>query len=108
MKLESVGEIIATRTLVLLREEKPPLEVTVLLGKPQQLPDFPDYYCPYQIKGVGSGKVLCSCGVDPFQALELALSTLGSEVEILNTELGGKLRWDCGSNGDLGFPAGFY
>lgn len=44
------------------------------------------------------------CGVDPFQALHLALSTLRVELEVLNKELGGKLRWECDDKGGLGFP----
>lgn len=107
MKLDSVGEVIATRTLSLLEDEGPPSEVFVLLGKPRQLPDHSDYYCPYQIKGAGVEKVMHTCGIDPFQALQLALSALGVELEVLNKRLGGKLRWDCGSEGDLGFPVSF-
>src|SRR5690242_6077394 len=105
VNLDSVGEVIATRALKLHHDQKAPSEVLVLLGKPQQLPDHEDYYCPYQIRGAGSGKVRYACGVDPFQALFLALSTLEVEVEALNKEVGGKLRWECGEKGGLGFPA---
>ena len=106
MRIESVGEIIATRTLTLLQEKGPPTQVTVLLGKPQQLPDHPDYYCPYQVAGVGTERAKYMCGVDPFQALQLALAALGVDLESLNKELAGRLRWECGDNGDLGFPVG--
>jgi hypothetical protein len=105
LKLETVGEIIAIRILELVQEEGPPIEVTVLLGKPEQTPGFPDYYCPYQIKGAGSEKVGYTCGVDQFQALQLVLSMLAVEVEVLNKKLGGRLRWDADDKGDLGFPA---
>jgi hypothetical protein len=104
VKLESVGEVIAARALMLLRDRGAASEVLVLLGKPQQLPDHQDYYCPYQIKGAGPEKVRYACGIDPFQALQLALSTLGVELEVLNKELGGKLRWECDAKGGLGFP----
>jgi hypothetical protein len=104
LKIHDIGEVIATRTLTLVRDQGPPTEIVVLLGKPQQLPDHPDYYCPYQIKGAGIARVWYSCGVDPFQALQLALSTLGVELEVVNKKLGGKLRWDCDDRGDLGFP----
>ncbi len=79
------------------------MEIVVLLGKPQQLPDHPDYYCPYQIRGAGIERFWYSCGVDGFQALQLALSSLAVELDMLNKELGGKLRWDCDDKGDLGF-----
>jgi hypothetical protein len=105
MKLDSVGEIIAMRILELVQTEGPPSVVTVLLGKPQRLPNFPDYYCPYQIKGAGSEKIGYTCGIDAFQALQLVLSRLSMEVEVLNKELDGRLRWDADDRGDLGFPA---
>ena len=72
LKLESVGELIATRTLTLRQENGATSEIMVLLGKPQQLPKHEDYYCPYQIKGAGDEKVRYTCGVDSFQALHLA------------------------------------
>jgi hypothetical protein len=58
----------------------------------------------YQIKGAGDEKVRYACGVDLFQALHLALSTLAVELEVLNRGLGGKLRWECDETGTLGFP----
>ena len=93
MKLDSIGELIATRTLTL---QGSPVEVLVLLGKPQQPPDHLDYYCPYQIRGVGSEKVSYACGFDPLQALLLSLSSIAVELEVLNNDLGGKVSWDCG------------
>jgi len=44
LKLESVGELIATRTLTLRQENGATSEIMVLLGKPQQLPKHEDYY----------------------------------------------------------------
>ena len=87
VKLESIGQLIATRSLMLLQDDGTASEVFVLLGKPQPLPDHPDYYCPYQIKGAGDDKVRYACGVDPFQSLHLALSKLSIEIEALNKEL---------------------
>jgi hypothetical protein len=105
VNLESVGEVIATRTLLLLRDSTAAEEVVVLLGKPQASPDHEHfYYCPYQVKGVGEEKVKSIYGIDAFQALQLTLSILGVELEVLNKELGGKLRWDCDDEGGLGFP----
>src|SRR5256885_1507139 len=74
LKLDSVGDLIAARTLVLHQDNGANSEINVLLGKPRQLPDHQDYFCPYQIKGAGDEKVRYSCGVDSFQALHLALS----------------------------------
>jgi hypothetical protein len=106
MELSSVGDVIAERTLTLVQGQGPPSEIIVLLGKPQKLPDHSDYYCPYQIKGSGPETVRHTCGVDRLQALQLALSTLAVDLELLNNKLGGGLRWNCGSDnsGDFGFP----
>jgi len=104
MKLESLGETIATRTLSLLCDDGPPSEVLALLGKPTQTPGYDDFYCPYQIKGVGTEKVRYSCGIDTFQALQLAIRSLGVELEVLNKDLRGRLRWEGDEKGWLGFP----
>jgi len=104
VKLESVGEVIATRTLLLLRDNTAALEVLVLLGKPQAGPDHQYFYCPYQVKGVGEEKMKSVYGIDAFQALQLTLSILGVELEVLNKELGGKLRWDRDDKRGFGFP----
>lgn len=104
MKLESVGELIASRSLTLMGDDNSTSEVTVLLGKPQQFPDDKNYFCPYQLKGVGDEKVRYMGGVDAFQALHLALSILRVELEVLNKQLAGRLRWECDDSGALGFP----
>lgn len=104
MNLDSVGDVIAARELTLAHDPNNCAAVFVLLGKPQQLPDHEDYYCPYQIKGAGDEKVSYACGVDSFQALQLALGTIAVELEVLNKDLGGKLEWDCDGKGGLGFP----
>ncbi len=104
MKLESVGEIIASRKLALLKNHLPPARIEVLLGKPERFPDHSDYYCPYQIKGFGSEKVMAVGGVDAFQAMQLAFTTIGVELEVINRNSGGKLIWEAGKEGDFGFP----
>jgi len=105
MKLESVGEIIASRKLSLIRKGQELVEVVVLLGKPEKFPDHTDYYCPYQITGFGREKVMAVGGIDAFQALQLALNIIGVELEVINRDSGGQLLWDADDKGDLGFPA---
>ena len=80
------------------------MEVLVLLGKPKQLPDHCDFYCPYQINGAGSETVRYMCGIDAFQALQLAIKALAADLEVLNEHLRGNLRWEGDENGWLGFP----
>ena len=89
---------------MLRRAGGPSSDVTVLMGKPQKLPDHSDYCCPIQIRGAGHERVMGICGVDSFKALQLALSTLAFELDALNRELDGKLRWECDAKGKLGFP----
>jgi hypothetical protein len=108
MKIESVGEVIADRELTLNRQGHEPAEIHVLMGKPQRLPDHTDHYCPYQINWLGREKVMAICGVDAFQAMQLALDTIGVEIEVIAKDSGGKIMWDAGSEGDLGFPRPYW
>lgn len=102
MKLENVGEIIASRTFVLQRENEPTSEVHVLLGRPQR--DGADFFCPHQIKGVGLEVVRSVYGVDAFQAIQLSISLLQFEVGMLQKEMNGNLSWEGGEVTDFGFP----
>jgi hypothetical protein len=103
MKLESIGEVIASRRLTLVQQEGPPSEVFVLLGKPQQTPGFDDYYCPCQITGAGFDRLWYLCGIDTMQAIQLAMRNLCAEIELLNRKCGGRLRWNDDEKGWLGF-----
>jgi hypothetical protein len=60
MQLTSIGELFVSRILQLHGTA----EVKVAIGKPQKLPDGKDYYCPYQIIGLGDGKVNWGGGQD--------------------------------------------
>jgi hypothetical protein len=101
MKLESVGIVIASRDLTLDDKET----VQVLIGKPERLPGYDDWYCPHQIVGIGSEEVQCIFGVDPIQALLLSLSMVGAKLYCCAEYKAGRLSWECGSvRGDLGLP----
>jgi hypothetical protein len=104
MKPNSLGEIIAERKFVMRSDSGAAREILVLMGKPQPFPDSPDYYCPCQIKGVGSEKIKYVGGIDAFQALNCALQALGAELQFLNQESNGKITWDADKSGSLGFP----
>jgi hypothetical protein len=95
VKFDNVGVVIASRKLALDGEDK----VTVLIGKPEKCPDEDDYYCPYQIVGVGSARVRLAIGVDTTQALQLALKMIGADLHAS----GAKLTWL--DEAELGFPA---
>ena len=101
MTLENVGTVIASRRLMLDKDQK----VEVLIGKPEPCPNGIDWYCPHQTVGVRSGKVRYAIGIDPMQALVLALSMVGAELYTSDEYEAGRLSWDCGAvKGDLGFP----
>ena len=101
MKFDTVGEIVATRELDLNGGQK----VKVLIGKPQTISNEVDWYCTYQIIGIGSGDVKYAGGIDPVQALVLALSLAGAHLYCSAEYEAGRLSWDCASTkGDLGFP----
>jgi hypothetical protein len=104
LHFDSVGEVIAVRTLKLQDDLGTPSEVSVLIGKPQKTPGFDEYYCPYQVKGTDTEKIRYTCGVDAVQALILTLWDLNVHLEVLNKKLGGRLSWECDEKGGFGFP----
>ena len=105
-KPSSFGDVIAERKFSVAHAPERGPVVKVLLGKPEKLPDGPDFYCPFQIVGMGPEKVRCAYGIDAFQAIQLAMSAIGA---ILNypyeSEDFGTLRWEGDEGGDLGFPS---
>lgn len=104
MDFESIGEIIATRRLHFVDEGNHQRTVSVFVGKPQQSPDSTSYHCPFQVIGIGSQRTQLARGVDSIQALQSALILIAASLNHLNSELGGKLTWDGGAKGELGFP----
>jgi hypothetical protein len=104
MDFDSLGEIIATRRLYFLDEGNIKRTVSVFLGMPQQSPDSTGYHCPFQLIGIGSQQTQLARGVDSIQALQSALMLIAASLNHLNNEIGGKLAWQSGCKGDLGFP----
>ncbi len=105
MRLETVGDVIAVRKLRLLDDSG--REIQVKLGKPQPSSDLPgveEYFCPFQITGAGDEQVRYAAGVDAFQAIQLTLKLIGSELLRLNKKLDGNLHWECDESGGFGFP----
>ena len=104
MDFESVGEIIATRRLYFVDESNIKRTVSVFVGKPQPSSDSISYYCAFQVIGIGSQKTQSAQGHDSIQALQSALILIAARLNHLNGELGGRLSWDGGGKGELGFP----
>ena len=101
VKLDSVGEIIAVRELFLSGSKD---KVTVIIGRPQRFPDSTDYYCPYQIGGLGESKVRYAGGIDTIQAFLLALQRVGVDLYTSKEAKAGMLKWEGSDKGNLGFP----
>jgi hypothetical protein len=102
MELKTVGQIVATRKLYLIGEEDK--EISVLIGKPKKLPRSSDYYCPFQIRGIRSGKVYYAAGIDAIQAIQLAMKMIGALLYTSREGKKNKLRWEGDERGDLGLP----
>jgi hypothetical protein len=102
MKLDSLGEIIAERNLNIIGDEK--RKLIVKIGKPQTFPNSSDYYCPYQIIGLGKEKIRYAGGIDAVQSLILALKMIGADLYTSPESQSGKLRWEGDESGNLGFP----
>jgi hypothetical protein len=101
MRLDTIGEVIATRKLYLVDELS--REIVVKIGKPQPS-EHNDYRCPIQVTGIGEECVYGIVGADSVQALELAMRFLGSELQRLNTQHQGRIRWGDAPKGWFGFP----
>ena len=99
-----LGEVIATRELQLSAAGGPDRIVSVRIGKPRPFSDGRDYFCPYQITGVGDEKVSAAAGIDSVQALQLVMTAVGADLFALNRSCYGGLNWEGGKHGDLGFP----
>jgi hypothetical protein len=102
MRVDDIGEVIAVRRLFLI--DKPDREILVKMGKPQKTPGEQDFYCPYQITGLGDEKPGASVGIDSFQAMQLALRSISGKLMLLNRNSDGRLRWECDEQGGFGFP----
>lgn len=75
MTVNSVGEVIATRRLLLADE--PNREILVQMGKPEKTPGKDDYSCSLQVTGIGNERIYRIFGIDAFQAIELGFEFAG-------------------------------
>lgn len=103
MGFESIGEIIATRRLCYLDESDQKRTVSVFIGTPQESSDLPGYRCPFQVLGIGTQETHQAQGLDSLHALQSAMILIAAHLNQLNDEIGGKLSWEDGPQGELGF-----
>ena len=101
MRLQTVGQVLAERTLDLDAGGSKDT-VTVLIGTPKRIPGCVDFYCPYQIRGLGDETVRYTEGVDAAQAIYLAMEAVGTALSQSKEARAGRLTWygECA----LGFP----
>ncbi|MEK6280593.1 MAG: hypothetical protein AABN95_09605 [Acidobacteriota bacterium] len=105
MYLSSLGDIVAIREMSLTDEQGIASKAQVLIGAPKCFPDSTDYYCPFQILGLGDEEIRYAGGVDGIQALQLVMSMIGAILRFRSENTAGTLRWEAGnSEGDFGFP----
>ena len=98
-----LGTVIAKRQLHYSDPEKGNRTVQVLLGAPNESAGGGEWYCPWQIMGIGGEKVRAAYGVDAFQCLQLVMVMIGATLYSLS-ENGKPLAWMENGSGDLGFP----
>jgi hypothetical protein len=103
MQLTSIGQLFATRTLK-LTDNNSTRVVMIEIGKPLKFSDGEDYYCPYQIIGLGDEKVNWCGGIDEVQALLLCLEKIGICLTDSEEYAQGKLSWIGSEHSILGFP----
>jgi hypothetical protein len=104
MNVRIIGEIIATRRLYYFDENHQRKAISVVVGKPQPSSDSPEFQCQFQLIGIGSQQTKTARGHDSIQALQSALILVAANLNELNVQLGRRLIWDGGDEGDLGFP----
>jgi len=103
MGFESIGEIIATRKLYFIDESDTKRTVSVFVGLPEKSSDPPGYHCPFQVIGIGTQETHLAQGLDSIHALQSAMILIAAHLNQLNDEIGGKLSWEGGPQGELGF-----
>ena len=103
MGFEGIGEIIATRKLHFIDDSNTKRTVSVFLGKPEEVSDSPGYHCPFQVLGIGTQETHLAQGLDSIHALQSAMILIAAHLNQLNDEIGGKLSWEGGLQGELGF-----
>jgi hypothetical protein len=101
MELSTLGQLLAERTYVLLTSSGSQEEVVVRIGAPQE--SDRDWFCPFEIVGLGTPKIKCAFGVDAFQALQLTLKMIGVVLHHHRQRCGDGLYMSEAGD-DLGFP----
>jgi hypothetical protein len=92
MRLQTIGTVLAERTLE-LDASGSPTSVRVLIGSPKKIPGSSEYFCPYQITGLGDETIRYTEGVDAAQAIYLAMEAIGTSLHSSREARAGRLTW---------------
>src|SRR5215469_5456062 len=103
MEIYTIGSVVAERRYILSTEAGFPKEVIVRLGAPQQSAEPGGFFCPFEIVGLGDGKVKRGFGTDAFQAVQLTLKMIGVDLHYYRQGYGPGF-YLTNEVDDLGFP----
>jgi hypothetical protein len=103
MERLGVGTVIAERQLQFRDPKHGERTVRVLLGAPMESPGSGEWYCPWQILGLGGDEVRATYGIDAFQCLQLVMKMIGANL-YAQTDHGKQVSWINGQSADFGFP----
>jgi hypothetical protein len=99
----TLGQVIAKRELDYNDADHGARRIEVLLGLPVESPGGGEWYCPWQVLGIGNGQVRATYGVDAFQSLQLVMKMIGATL-YARSDKGTRLSWMGNRQGDFGFP----
>ncbi len=99
----SKQEIMATRTYI-AEGSDPPLRIVVRMGRPRKKREEERYECPVEIIGWGRTRLRPVNGSDVFEAVQLGLILIGTELKRFCERTGHVLKWSGGSRTDIAFP----
>jgi hypothetical protein len=91
-KIEKVDDIIATRELVYVSDSGEREKATVTIGRPYEI-DKDTYVCPYKVGSASYEHMFGSVGIDTFQALQLCLRSIESELVYWVRRRGGSFEY---------------
>ncbi len=99
LSITDLGHVIARRTLSI--PDKGPVHVRI--GQPFVPDDYGgNYCCPYQVEGIGDGKIRYGSGIDSLQALYMALISLSTDLYTSPEQQLAGIFWE--ESRDLGLP----
>jgi hypothetical protein len=99
LELNELGHVIVSRTLSFGDKAT----IIIRIGQPFIPPDYgSNFCCPYQLEGIGDGKIRYGSGIDGLQALYIALINISTDLYTSEEAQAGQITWE--GERDLGLP----